>query len=314
MPPLFDLQGHRGARGLRPENTLPSFEAALDAGATSIETDLHLTRDGVVVLCHDPFLSEPLFSRARPGAPDLATGPAVRSLSLAELRCYRAAGNPSPAAFPEQRPEVGPAAQLFAAASGLDAFCVPTLADLFAFAAAYAGELGRQAGKSDAQRRRAARVAFDLELKRVPFYPEAIGDRYTGAGPALLEEQVVEAVAAAGVVRRTTVRSFDHRCVRALRHEEPRLAGAVLVAHTDLVPEEMLCAADAQVYCPDYRFLEEEAVWRVHREGARVVPYTVNEAGAWARLLDMGVDGICTDYPDRLAGFLRERGENWAVP
>ena len=57
MPDRFNLQGHRGARGLRPENTLPSFETALDLGVTSVETDLHLTRDSVPVLCHDPMSS-----------------------------------------------------------------------------------------------------------------------------------------------------------------------------------------------------------------------------------------------------------------
>ncbi len=309
MPPRFDLQGHRGARGLRPENTLPSFEYALDAGATSIETDLHLTRDGVAVLCHDPLLTAPLFVPACPGALDLATRPAVRALSLEELRCYRASGNPSPSAFPEQQPEVGPAARLYAAQHGLDPFAVPALADLFAFAAGYAGELGQRAGKSDGQRERAARATFDLELKRIPFHPEAIGDGFDGEGPALLEQRVLEAVAAAGVEGRTAVRSFDHRCVRALCRAEPRLVGAVLIAHTmPTAPEELVRAAEAQVYCPDYLSLDEATVRRLHRAGARVVPYTVNEPGAWERLLAWGVDGTCTDYPDRLAAFLRRGG------
>src|SRR3954462_4716808 len=92
----FNFQGHRGARGLRPENTLPSFEAALDAGVTSIETDLHLTRDGALVLCHDPLLPAPAFTPTPPA------NTAVRSLTLAELRQYRAAGNPAPARFPDQ--------------------------------------------------------------------------------------------------------------------------------------------------------------------------------------------------------------------
>src|SRR5262245_31234160 len=59
----FDLQGHRGARGLRPENTLPSFEAAFDAGVSTVETDIHLTADGVAVIFHDDTLSERLCRR-----------------------------------------------------------------------------------------------------------------------------------------------------------------------------------------------------------------------------------------------------------
>jgi glycerophosphoryl diester phosphodiesterase len=300
MPP-FDLQGHRGARGLRPENTLPSFEAAFDAGASSVETDLHLTRDGVAVLCHDPCLSEPAFAPVGPGLPPLSRRPAVRTLSLEELRGYRAAGNPDAARFPDQRPEVGPLARLFGAEAGLDPFAVPTLADLFAFTAAYAGAAGRRAGKTDAQRQGAARVRFDLELKRVPFRPD-------GSAVAL-EERLLEAVAVAGVVGRTGVRSFDHRCVGALCRREPRLTGGVLVAHTaPVAPGEWVRQAGAQVYCPEYEFVDADLVRAARAGGSRVVPWTVNEPEDWGRLLAWGVDGITTDYPDRLAGFLRARG------
>ena len=105
----------------------------------------------------------------------------------------------------------------FAGQLGLDPFAVPTLTDLFLFAAAYAGEPGAAVGKSPYQRERAARVRFDLELKRVPFHPERINDGFTGRAPGVLERRIVEAVRAADVAERTTVRGFDHRCVRILR-------------------------------------------------------------------------------------------------
>src|SRR5262249_57146180 len=81
--PLFDLQGHRGARGLRPENTLPAFETALDIGVHSIETDLHLTRDGVPILFHDAHIS-PRLCRLVSGsqAPDPAAQPPISGLTL----------------------------------------------------------------------------------------------------------------------------------------------------------------------------------------------------------------------------------------
>src|SRR5437879_1234235 len=131
----FDLQGHRGARGLRPENTLPSFEEALDAGVTSVETDLHLTRDGVVVLCHDPLIAGPPWAPPEGAAP----GPvAVHSLALEELRRYRADRNPDPVRFPGQEAVVTPLARAFVRERGMDPYAVPTLADLFHFAEAYA--------------------------------------------------------------------------------------------------------------------------------------------------------------------------------
>jgi glycerophosphoryl diester phosphodiesterase len=290
----FNLQGHRGARGLKPENTLPSFEAALDCGVRSIETDLHLTRDGTPVLCHDP---------------QLLDGTSVASLDLAARRTYRFDRNPNPADFPEQDASITLLACWYAERHGIDPYALPTLSDLFRFVADYAGEPGRQAGKSDDQRARAARLVFDLELKRVPSAPQAIGDAYTGDGPALLEERVVEAVRAAGVAGRTTVRSFDHRCVRYMRQLEPAVTGAVIVAETAFVnPGELATRSDAQIYCPSWHFVDAGQVRSAHAAGVRVLPWTANTPAEWEYLLSCEVDGITTDYPDRLATFLRQTG------
>jgi glycerophosphoryl diester phosphodiesterase len=297
MPLPFDLQGHRGARGQYPENTLPAFEAAFDAGVTSVETDLLLSRDGQVVLCHDPLLNGRLFLPASAEVPP-AEGRPVAALKLAELRRYRVAGNPDPRRFPDQNAAATPLAARFAAAAGFDPLAVPTPADLFAFAAFYAGEEGRRAGKSDAQRAAAARVRFDLELKRVPFHPEAVGDGYDGSAASVLERATLEAIRSAGLLDRTSVRSFDHRCVRLLKALEPRLQAAVLVGETaPAAPEELVRAAGADTYCPDYRFLDANLVRRLHRAGVRVLPHTVNDPEHARRLLGWGADGVTTDFP-----------------
>jgi glycerophosphoryl diester phosphodiesterase len=302
---LFNLQGHRGARGLKPENTLPSFEAAFDAGVSSVETDLHLTRDGVVVLSHEPCLEAGRFT---PPTPDAALA-AIADLTLAELRAWRADRNPDPARFPTQDAETTPLASWFAEWHNLHPFAVPTLADLFLFAAAYAADPGARVGKSPTQRERATRIGFDLELKRVPFHPGRIGDRFTGGAAGLLERQVVEAVRAAGVADRTTVRSFDHRSVRCLRALEPQLTGAVLIAHTAPVAlAELVLAADARIYCPSHDLVDEEMVRQAHAAGVYILPWTVNDPEHWKRLIDWGVDGMTTDYPDRLAERLRAWG------
>ncbi len=108
------------------------------------------------------------------------------------------------------------------------------------------------------------------------------------------------------------VRSFDHRSVLALRRLEPGLTAAVLVANTAPVrPVELMRAADAQIYCPDVNFLDELQVRQLHEAGVRVQPWTVNDEVSWERLLAWGVDGITTDFPDRLADFLRRRGVTW---
>jgi glycerophosphoryl diester phosphodiesterase len=311
--PLFDLQGHRGARGRKPENTLPSFEAALDACVSTIETDLHLTADGVIVLCHDPLLTSPPCSPSTSAAaPPLDWKPAVSRLPLRLLQTYPADLNPDPERFPEMNAEVTPVAERFAAGRGLHPYAIPTLEDLFAFAAAYAGLEGAETGKTDEQRRRAARLRFDLELKRVPYYPAAIADRFDGSAPGILEEQVVAAVRRAGVVARTTVRSFDHRCVRVLTRMEPGLTGAVLIADTTPIdPGEVARRAGAVIYCPSVAFVDADVLRRAHDAGVRVVPWTANTREQWERLLDWGVDGLTTDYPDRLAAMLVARGVSW---
>lgn len=310
MSTFFLLQGHRGARALKPENTLPSFEAAFDVGVRGVETDVHLTRDGVAVLYHDALVRDPpcVSIRPQPLTPS-DPFPLLSRFSLAELRGYRANRNPDPRLFPDQDAEVTPLARLFAEQHGIDPYTIPTLDELFQFADAYAGEMGARAGKSEERRQRARIMLFDLELKRVPFHPETINDGFKGTTPSLLEERIVEAVRKADVVARTTVRSFDHRCVRLLRRMEPGLTGAVLLAETvPVAPAELLERAEARVYCPDYLFVDAALVRQVQAAGARVLPWTVNQPEHWQRLLDWGVDGITTDVPDRLVAYLRDRG------
>jgi glycerophosphoryl diester phosphodiesterase len=310
MPPPFDLQGHRGARGLKPENTLPGFETALDVGVTTVETDVHLTRDGIPILCHDAVVSERLCRRiSGHRVPKPASRPAVSALTLAQMHGYRADRKPDRDRFPEQNAGMTPLALWFGQRHGLDPYTPPSLAELFAFAAAYIGEPGQRAGKSARQRDRARQVRFDLELKRVPFRPAVIGDGFDGSTAGLLEQRVVEIVRAAKMVDRTLVRSFDHRSVLAVRRLEPALPASVLVADTAPVsPVPLVRQADAATYCPAFEFLDEAQVRLAHAEGIRVVPWTVNDAHDWERLLDWGVDGITTDFPNRLAVFLRQRG------
>jgi glycerophosphoryl diester phosphodiesterase len=304
----FDIQGHRGARGLKPENTLPSFEAALDAGVTSIETDVHLTRDAVPVLIHDPFISERL-CRLVPGSASPPPAPRllVSTLTLAQLRGYCADCNPDPVRFPEQDASVTPLAARLAAVRGMHPYAPPTVADFLAFVEAYAGEDGSLAGKSAEQRERARQMRFDFELKRVPFHPELIGDAFDGQAPGMLERQIADLLRAAGVVERTTIRSFDHRCVRAIADLEPRSTRAVLVAGmAPIDPVDLVRQAEAQAYCPDYSFIDEIQVRELHTANIRVLPWTVNRPEDWERLVSWGVDGVTTDYPDRLAAWLRD--------
>ena len=281
----IEVQGHRGARGVAVENTMASFEAALDACVGSIETDVHLTCDGVPVLLHD----------SRIEFPGPLTGRLVRSLTLEELRTLTLPG-------PRERPAFS--ATRFAEACGFGPFDVPTLADLLAFVKAYAGD----ESKTPEQRMRAKQVVVDVEVKRTPFHAEYVGDGFTGAEPTTLERSVIAEIAQAEMFERARIRSFDHRSVQAAKQLEPTIGTALLVHNT--VPanlEAWLRDAHADCYCPDFVFVDADVIRQAHRAGVRVITYTVNNPADWSRLIDMGVDGITTDFPQALVAWLRNR-------
>src|SRR5260221_4760042 len=186
----FDLQGHRGARGLAPENTLPAFATALSIGVTTLELDLAMTSDGVLVVSHDSRL-HPDHTRG-PDCPFLAAeGPAIRSLTLAQLQRYDVGrlkpGTTYAAAFPEQR--------------GMDGVRIPTLMEVF--------DLARQA-KADHAR-------FNIETKLTPTPGADTPD------PETFAAAFAAAVREAGLAARTSVQSFDWRTLVAMRRIAPEI-------------------------------------------------------------------------------------------
>ncbi|MGF1578317.1 MAG: glycerophosphodiester phosphodiesterase family protein [Gemmataceae bacterium] len=306
MPQFVDLQGHRGARGLKPENTLPAFEVALDWMVTTLELDLHLTKDQVPVVTHDAQLS-PTIYRQRPNTngPRVATRPMVAALTLEQLRGYLADRNPSRRLYPNQDNTPTPVAQAYARQHNIEPYTIPTLADVFAFVAAYAGNAGERANKTEPQRQRAREVRFNIELKRTPSRPQDIGDDFDGTGPSTFERQTVRVIQQVNAVERTCIQSFDHRAVKAARQLSEGLRGAALVG--GMAPgsiPELVEAARAHVYSPHYRSLDQQQVRQAQRQNIQVIPWTVNYIEDMRRLLEWHVDGIITDFPDRLANLL----------
>lgn len=284
----LDVQGHRGVRGLRPENTLPAFELALDLEVTTLELDVHLTADDVVVVWHDPTVSSKKCSGAGPD-----DAPAIRALSRAQLSAFRCDRNPSPERFPQQRALAAPLAG--------DAYHIPTLLELFDLVDAYT----RAPGKSESQRRNAERVIFNIETKRVPDHPEYIGDAFDGVSAGILETRLLDIVRAQGLLDRFVLQSFDHRSLWAARRLEPRLS---LAALTDRDADiESYADKGASIWSPNHEILSPALLSRAETAGLDVIPWTVNDRRAMRRLIDWGVDGIITDRPDALIDELSRR-------
>jgi glycerophosphoryl diester phosphodiesterase len=295
----FDLQAHRGGRGLRPENTLAAFRHALSLGVTTLETDLAVTRDDVLVLSHDPRLN-PDLARGPDGQWLAAEGPAIRSLTLDALRGYDI-GRLNPqrryaSQWPQQR--------------AADGERVPTLAELFALVAA-SGRTPR----------------FNLETKLTPT---------SGADtpePARFARMAVDAVRAAGLAGRTTLQSFDWRTLVEVRRIAPEIptacltiqaesmdtvragpdgaspwhAGLKAAEHGDSLPR-LVKAAGCSTWSMFWRNLTPETVREAKALGLAVLPWTVNDPRDMQRLIDWGVDGLITDYPDRLRAVMADRG------
>jgi glycerophosphoryl diester phosphodiesterase len=289
------LQGHRGARGLAPENTLAAFRTAMALGVTTFETDLAVTRDGVLVISHDPALNPDLVRG--PDGKWLATaGPAIRTLTAADLATYDIGRVNPESRYAKQFPEQKPA----------DGERFPTLAQVFA--------LGGPA------------MRYNIEIKTDPTTPDLT------LAPEPFAELVVKAVREAGAGDRTTIQSFDWRGLLAARRlapdiataclsiesnnmdtvrraggqPSPWLAGLDLQAHGGSLPR-LAKAAGCAVWSPFWRNVTAEAVKEAQALGLKVIPWTVNDSAEMARIIALGVDGLITDYPDRAKAVLKAK-------
>lgn len=294
----YDLQGHRGARGLRPENTLPAFEAALDLLVTTLEADVHLTADGQVVVWHDPVI-DPSKCGLTPASPAGLPDPddprvageelRVRALTAGRLAGYRCDRNPDPGRFPRQITEPG-------AVAG-DDYGIATVSELFEFVASYAAS----PDKTDEQRANAAEVLFNLETKRVADDPQTIDDGFDGINAGPLELALLAAIEAAGVTERTTVQSFDHRSLWAVAATGSEVALAALSSRS-LPDFGDLAKGGASVWSPNQSLVSPASLENAHAAGLAVIPWTVNDPDDMQRLLELGADGIITDRPDLAPG------------
>ncbi len=300
LPPGFDVQGHRGARGLRPEETLPAFEIALDLGVTTLELDLHFSADDQLVIWHDPTI-DPAKCRVEVNMtssllvpdPDDSRTPAtflaLRNLTAVQLAAYICDRNPDAARFPAQVADP-------TALAG-DNFGIVTLARLFDFVDAYAAD----PSKSAAQRDNARQVRFNIETKRREDQPQNIGDGFDGVNPGPFELAILALVQERGLADRVTIQSFDLRSLWAVHRVAPEMT---LVALTSSAPRsgdlQRWAEAGASVFSPNATILTPALVTQAHDLGLLVIPWTVNEPDAMRALIDMGVDGLISDRPDLL--------------
>ncbi|MDL4813325.1 glycerophosphodiester phosphodiesterase family protein [Actinomadura opuntiae] len=279
-----ELHGHRGARGLRPENTLPGFAHAVELGVDVIELDVGLSADGAVVLGHDQALSPANLADTVPAWPDDPAfpyvGTPIRELTLAQLKTVDAGVRQRDDAFARtQRPLPGTP--------------IPTLAEACALLAPTG-------------------VGLAVELKTDPDWPDEEVALFTAAVAAVL--------AAAGMTDRSRLLAFDWRVLSEARRNHPALGRTALVERKTLVPGTRWLAGlpsgdpvaaaraiGATALSPEHAITTPGLVDDAHAAGLPVVVWTVNEPEDMSRFIKYGVDAIVTDYPDLMPAAARNR-------
>lgn len=301
----FDLQGHRGARGLMPENTLPAFAKALSIGVSTLELDTGVTGDGVVVVSHNPVIDKDL-ARGSDGA-WLSSSPLIKDMSFAELQRFDLGR-----INPDSR-----GAKRFSQQQAVDGTRLPSLAQVF--------ELVKRAGNDT--------VRFNIETKINPADPDLT------VSPEAFAEALLKAVASSGLEKRVSIQSFDWRTLQAVQKANPRIETVYLTAQQNWLDNvsasikgpsiwtagfnfneydkdvaRMIVAAGGKVWSPFFRDLSKAKVDRAHELGLKVVPWTVNDEPTMEALIDMGVDGLISDYPDRLRAVMAARSMDLPPP
>ncbi len=304
QPRALDIEAHRGGRALRPENTLPSFANALSMGVSTLELDMGVTKDHVVVVSHERGLD-----------PDLAVGtdgryvappgiPFVR-LTLEQVKSYDVGrirpGSDYAARFPDQ--------------VAIPGTRIPTLAEVFA--------LVRRSGDRN--------VRLNIETKIDPNHPDESLD------PEHFVTVVLDLLHREDFADRVMIQSFDWRTLQLVQNRSPGIATVYLtqqqgpdatvfidgpsawtagfdpMKYGGSVPAAIK-AAGGSIWSPDFQDVDQALVDESHRLGLEVVIWTVNRPDDMARLIDLGVDGIISDHPDLLRDVAAAKGLSLPQP
>ncbi len=293
-----ELQGHRGARGIAPENTLAGFARTLEIGVDGIEFDLGMSADGEIVICHDLRLKPEIFRDSHGKWID-EPGPVVNELTLDELKKFDAGrlkpGSDYAARYPDQLP--------------VDGERIPTLREFV--------ELANTLGYRD--------FTYNIEVKVEPDHANLT------TLPEPFAIALVEEMHRLDIADRSVVQSFwwdlpsavsridDSIPTSCLSSEQPWGDNILRdrqspwtrrnVADFDGSVAAMAADAGATVWAPYFAEIDAQIITQAQSMGLRVITWTVNDKSDMTRLMQWGVDGIISDYPDRLREVAAEQGQ-----
>jgi glycerophosphoryl diester phosphodiesterase len=268
------IHGHRGFRGLYPENTITAFIEAAKLGVDALEMDVVISKDGAVVVSHEAWMN-PLFCTRPDGVP-VENNPVKYNLygmTYSEISQYDCGkrGHPD---FPLQKKS---------------AEHKPLLRDVIARMESFVKEHQRPPLK------------YNIEIKTEK--PDGVFN----PPPAPFVKQVYEVVKEAGIAQQVHLQSFDVRILQEIKKEKlPCSIGLLVETNEDLATHLDLLGFLPQVFSPEFNLLSGEVISHIRESGMQCIPWTVNDTNDMQVLMLMGVDGLITDYPDR-ALALRDR-------
>ena len=296
-PPGVRIQGHRGARGLRPENTIAGFEFAIHLGVSALELDVTLSGDGVPIVSHEPIADPALYRDTGPVTPGDRLYPYVgRPWHQLDLRRIRTLDAGAPVGL--DRVVHASATPQDVPATTVPPARVPTLAEVLRLVA----------------RAAPAELQLEVEIKH-----HLTGARF-GPSTARLAARVVVLISRTGMAQRCRIRSFDWRVLAAVRASMPELplvalataetasrdsgwTGGVRLGRAPWARSIVRAAADlgAHELAPEHSLVDAALVGAAARCGLGVAPWTVNDPGRARELVRLGIAALTTDRPDLIS-------------
>ena len=266
----FDKQGHRGCRGLMPENTIPAMLKALDVGVTTLEMDIAITKDRQVIVSHDPFFNHEITTKSDGSflSEKEQYELKIYGMTFEETQRYDVGMKPNPN-FPRQQKL--PVHK-------------PLLGDLLDSVRQYMTNNKR------------AFPYFNIETKTQP-----ATDNIYHPGPAEFVDLLMSVIKEKRIEEYVIIQSFDFRTLRYLHQNYPSIRTAMLIQGSDkrdLADQITDLGFIPDIYSPEYRLVTAELIDKCHRKKIRIIPWTVNDAAKINELKNAGVDGIISDYPD----------------
>jgi glycerophosphoryl diester phosphodiesterase len=271
----IDIQGHRGCRGLMPENSIPAFLKAIDLGVNTIELDVVITKDNRVLVSHEPYMSGTICTKADGSliSENDEKKLNIFQMTYAETQAYDCGSKAHPK-FPEQ-------AKLNVKKALLE--------DVIESVESYLSSKNLK------------KVKYNIEIKSAPN-----GDDESHPKPDVFAKMLVAIVHQKGISDRTIIQSFDVRSIQEVKKLDSKITISYLIANANSLSKNLSkLGFKPDYYSPHFILVNEKLIKQLKSKDIKTAVWTVNEDSDIKKMIDLGVDAIITDYPDKVIRLLK---------